>query len=111
MIAQLNDMFHDYFGVVFPDAFVQDLLNSDDELREEVSAGAAGDTVVRELAIALATKKLGICMKNPNMFGIIGAYDWPCYGDSDEYKQEFFVQFAKAVNAAGGQLAGEGEEK
>lgn len=96
MIKELDavkDILADYYNVTLPDSMVSAIVESDPELEQEIKSGAAYDTYVRELLISAVGRYLEIKVPVPNIFGVVGSHEWPCYGDTDEYKEAFYKEF------------------
>ena len=104
LMEQVKDMLRDYFGITVPDDFLIKVIDSDVEIQEEVEAGAVYDTYVRDIIGNAVCKNLGISVPVANLFGKTDSYEWPCYGDTDAYKEAFYQQASVKLTAIGGKL-------
>lgn len=91
-LTPVKDVLMDYFGVELPDNVLELIINSNSELKQEIIQGYVYDTYVRELVISEVCRRLDIKVSVPNVFGVVGSHEWPCFGDSDAYKAEFDQQ-------------------
>lgn len=73
-VNEITDIYNDYYGLVVPEHLVLSVFIKDPELLEEASSGGIRDTCQREIAGRALSQ-------------LIGVQDWPCYGDTDEYKK------------------------
>ena len=103
-LDKTQDMLYGYFGITIPDDFLIMVINSDVELQEEVEQGAVTDTYVREIMANAVAKQLDIKVPIANLWGKVDSYEWPCYGDSDAYSEEFYRQLNDKLTAIGGEL-------
>lgn len=87
-IKGIGGMLSDYFGIIVPNTFIEELLQENLYLVGEVISEAYHDTCARdEFADS-------IC----NMLEV-GA--WPVGGDTEDYKEEFSKQFKERAKAVG----------
>lgn len=103
-LDDVKDMLADYFGLTLPDDFLIRVINSDIEIQEEVEAGATTDTYVREIIANAVCRHLEISVPIANLYRKVDSYEWPCYGDTDAYKEEFYRQLDVKLSAIGGEL-------
>lgn len=103
-LEDVNDVLADYFGIAVPSGWLVAAIETEPELVEELAAGATSDTYVRELLIGCVGRQLGVKVSAPNIFGLAGSHEWPCYGDTAEYKAEFELQFKEKLTAIGGEF-------
>lgn len=105
VLESIADVLHDYCRFSVPDEFLIKVIESDDELRHEIFlSGGVSDTYVRELIISAVCREMDIKIDVPNIFGMVGSHEWPCYGDSLEYKHAFDIQFSKRLAEIGGTI-------
>ena len=84
-----KNVMRDYFLTILPDAYLEEIIRGEDEMREEVETGGVYDTFSRDLLIDLVCKDLGVSL-------------WPTYGDTQEYKENFLNDYMKRVEEVGG---------
>lgn len=77
------------YGLDLTKEQAEDILASDISLAAEISEFGAMDTLVREQTIKSIIHKLGI------------QNDWPMYGNSEEYKKDFYDKFGQACVSNG----------
>ena len=71
-----------WYGIQVTLEVLSDLLDGDEEITKSIDDFGPSDTVERENLIDLITRGL-FKMHQP----------WPCNGDSDSYKNEFYSEF------------------
>ena len=76
-------MLYDYFNLKVTQDYILELLKKDMYLLGEVADGASGDTAARDMFVGAITENLEI----PN---------WPCFGDDEQYVNEFYQKIANA---------------
>lgn len=102
LVKEAKWVLSDYFGVAVPDEWLLATIKTDPELEQEILQGAVSDTCVREMLIHCICRELKIQVNVPNVFSFSGSYGWPCFGDSDEYKTEFYKQLNEKLALIGG---------
>ena len=81
----VKDMFNDYYGIGnIPTQFLRDICLHDVTLAYEIHCGAERDTAVRDQFGNRLMLRLGMNA-------------WPCYGNSEEYKKDFFAKLGPAL--------------
>ena len=91
MIADCVYVLNNYHGIDLPDEVIRQVLESDTELRDEIRDGAATDTHVRDMLIGCVCRRLEVS-------------DYPCYGDTHEYAENFWNSMKSALEAVGGKV-------
>lgn len=91
MIADCVYVLNNYHGIDLPDEVIRQVLESDTELQDEIRDGAATDTHVRDMLIGCVCRRLEVS-------------DYPCYGDTHEYTENFWNSMKSALEAVGGKV-------
>lgn len=91
MIADCVYVLNNYHGIDLPDEVIRQVLESDTELQDEIRDGAATDTHVRDILIGCVCRRLEVS-------------DYPCYGDTHEYAENFWNSMKSALEAVGGKV-------
>jgi hypothetical protein len=91
MIADCVYVLNNYHGIDLPDEVIRQVLESDTELQDEIRDGAATDTYVRDILIGCVCRRLEVS-------------DYPCYGDTHEYAENFWNSMKSALEAVGGKV-------
>ena len=89
MIADCAYVLNNYHGIDLPDEVIRQVLESDMELQDEIRGGAALDTCVRDMLIDRVCSQLQVS-------------NYPCYGDTHEYTENFWNSMKSALEAVGG---------
>lgn len=99
-LKEVQRIAHDYYAIVLTDEQAWFLIEKDTNLASELLGGSL-DTMGREL---LAQNIIDWAMKDvpPPTSKRLGGFwqgewSWPCNGDSDEFKNEFNLEFRKAA--------------
>lgn len=88
-IQNASRVLNDYFGLSVPDSVIERVLSKDRSLFREALDGGISDTCQRDELIDAVMKEIGV-----------GRY--PCYGDSEEYKEKFSQTLSKKLIEVGG---------
>lgn len=91
MIADCAYVLNNYYCIDLPDEVIRQVLESDTELQDEIRDGAATDTHVRDMLIGCVCRRLEVS-------------DYPCYGDTHEYTENFWNSMKSALEAVGGKV-------
>ena len=91
MIADCAYVLNNYHGIDLPDEAIRQVLESDMELQDEIRGGAATDTCVRDMLIDQVCNQLQVS-------------NYPCYGDTHEYAENFWNSMKSALEAVGGKV-------
>lgn len=91
MIADCAYVLNNYHCIHLPDEVIRQVLESDTELQDEIRGGAATDTWVRDMLIGCVCGRLEVS-------------DYPCYGDTHEYAENFWNSMKSALEAVGGKV-------
>lgn len=91
MIADCVYVLNNYHGIDLPDEVIRQVLESDTGLQDEIRDGAATDTHVRDTLIGRVCGRLEVS-------------DYPCYGDTHEYAENFWNSMKSALEAVGGKV-------
>jgi len=101
-LTEMREILKNYFSVTVPDNVLIEMIDKDNKLQDEIKHNSLSDTCAREYLISVVCQHLNISVPVKDMFGKVGSCDWPCYGDSDEYNEEFFKQLPVKLEAIGG---------
>lgn len=91
MIADCAYVLNNYYCIDLPDDVIRQALVYDMELQDVIRCGEATDTYVREMLISQVCNQLQIS-------------DYPCYGDTHEYTENFWNSMKSALEAVGGKV-------
>lgn len=91
MIADCAYVLNNYHGIDLPDETIRQVLESDMELQDEIRHGAATDTWVRDMLIDCVCRRLQVS-------------NYPCYGDTHEYTENFWNSMKSALETVGGKV-------
>lgn len=91
MIADCAYVLNNYHGIDLPDEMIRRVLERDTELQDEIRRGAATDTYVRDMLIDRVCHLLQVS-------------NYPCYGDTHEYTENFWNSMKSALEAVGGKV-------
>lgn len=91
MIADCAYILNNYHCIDLPDTVIQQVLECDAELQDEIRSGAATDTYVRDMLIDQVCRLLQVS-------------NYPCYGDTHEYTENFWNSMKSALEAVGGKV-------
>ena len=89
MIVDCTYVLNNYHGIDLPNEVIRQVLESDTELHEAIRDGAATDTWVRDMLIDCVCRRLQVS-------------NYPCYGDTHEYTENFWNSMKSALEAVGG---------
>lgn len=103
-VTNAADMLQDYFGVIVPEDFLRMAVLSDKDITESVEENYITDTMDRGSLMDIIGDRLGILVSVPNLSGKASSHSYPCYGDSNEYTENYFVQLREKLNTIGGEL-------
>lgn len=98
-IELAESVLSDYYGIVVPRSFLIEVIEKDLELKYEVETGGICDTEERSALVNMITRELGIDVGR-SFLGYRG--QWPCYGDSDEYREAFYASVKESIEKMGG---------
>ena len=104
MIEDVSEMLQEYFGLTLPNDVIISILEKEPVLKEEISMWGIEDTETKNLIIDSIGKFFNISVPYPDIFKNINSYNWPHFGDTEQYSTEYFIQLIAAVNSVGGQL-------
>ena len=91
MIANCAYVLNNYHNIDLPDIVIRQVLECDAELQDEIRDGAATDTWVRDMLIDCVCRRLQVS-------------NYPCYGDTHEYTENFWNSMKSALEDVGGKV-------
>ena len=91
MIANCAYVLNNYHNIDLTDIVIRQVLECDAELQDEIRDGAATDTWVRDMLIDCVCRRLQVS-------------NYPCYGDTHEYTENFWNSMKSALEAVGGKV-------
>lgn len=103
-VTNAADMLQDYFGVIVPEDFLRKAVLSDKDITESVEENYITDTMDRDSLMDIIGARLGISVSVPNLFDRFNGHSYPCYGDSNEYAEDYFMQLKEKLTAIGGEV-------